>query len=119
MSGGPPEHIRSIPTDIILTLITCGLFNLVVQHKQMLAVNEMMGEDKYHFVPWLLLTIVTCGLYHIYHEYRMAEDIADCSDRAASSDSLIALVLSVVGLSIVVDAIQQSNINSYYGSDDL
>lgn len=119
MSGSPSEHIRSIPTDIILTIVTCGLFNLVVQHKQMLAVNDMLGEDKYHFVPWLLLTLVTCGLYHVYHEYRMAEDIAECSDRSAGSDGIIALVLAALGLPIVVDAIQQSNINGYYGSSEL
>ena len=113
------EHVRNIALDIVITLLTCGLYNLYVQAKQMAAINEMLGEERYTFVPWLLLTLVTCGIYHIYHEYRMSTDIAVAQGREPGSDAVIVIVLSLFGMSIVVDAIQQSQINQYYGDGGL
>jgi hypothetical protein len=113
------EHVRSIAANIILTLVTCGIYNIYWQYLQMQSVNELLDRDKYGFWPWLLFTLITCGIYHIYHEYRMSEDIARSTGRDPKSDGLIAVILSVFGLSIVVDAIQQSHINEYFGDDGL
>jgi hypothetical protein len=113
------DHVKSIPASVILTFVTCGVYNLHWQYRQMLSVNEMIDEDKYHFLPWLLLTLVTCGIWHIYHEYRMSEDIAKAMGRDVNSDGLIAVLLSLFGFSFVVDAIQQSHINSHFGDDRL
>lgn len=113
------DHIRNIATDIILTLITCGIFNLYIQHRQIQSVNEMLQEDKYSFVSWFLLTLVSCGLYHIYHEYRKSGDIAQAIGDTSSNEPLINVVLTVIGFSIVADAIQQSQINKYYGKANL
>jgi hypothetical protein len=119
MAVGDQEHVKSIPVSLILTFVTCGVYNLYWQYRQMLAVNEMLNEDKYSFLPWLLLTFVTCGIWHIYHEYRMSEDIAKATGREAKSDGLISVLLSLFGFSFVVDAIQQSHINSHFGDDRL
>lgn len=110
-------HVRSIVKDLVLTLITFGLYNLWVQKKQIEALNAMVGEERYHFWMWLLLTLVTCGLYHIYHEYRISTDIARKLEQNPGQDGLIAVILSAMGLWIVVDAIQQSQINRYYGAN--
>lgn len=104
---------------LVLTLVTCGLYNFYWQYQQMLAVNEMLGEQKYSFWLWLLLTIVTCGLYHVYHEYRMSEDIARLCERPDKNDGLVSLLLTLFALSIVADAIQQSHINAYFGDTSL
>ena len=69
------DHIRNIFLDIILTLLTCSLFNIYVQYKQIIAINEMLKEERYSFLKWLLFTIFTFGLYHIYHEYVKGEDV--------------------------------------------
>jgi hypothetical protein len=119
MVGRDSEHVRGIAVSLILTLVTCGIYNLYWQHRQMLAANDMLGSEKYRFLPWLAFTIVTCGLYHIYHEYRMSSDIAQAVGRDPKNDALIAVLLSLFGLSPVVDAIQQSQINGYYGDDSL
>src|SRR4051794_8997136 len=95
------DHVKSIPASVILTFITCGIYNLHWQHRQMLSVNQMLDEDKYHFLPWLLLTLITCGIWHIYHEYRMSEDIAKVMGRDVNSDGLIAVLLSLFGFSFV------------------
>lgn len=113
------RHVRNIALDIVLTLITCGLFNIYVQYKQMEAVNDMLKENRYNFVLWLILAIITCGLYHIYHEYRKSSDIARVLKKDQGSAGLVAIILTVVGLMIINDAIQQSEINSFYGNSSL
>ena len=117
--GRGRPHVRNIGLDIVLSFLTCGLFNLVVQRKQMQAVNAMLGEEKYSFITWLLLCIVTCGLYHIYHEYRFMRDIAMVTLPPGSSEPIACLALAFFGLTFVADAIQQTHINRYYGSRSL
>jgi len=85
----------------------------------MIAVNIMIQQIKYKFLPWLFLSIITCGLYHIYHEWRKSSDIAIALKKPESQEPIINVLLSVFGLSIVADAIQQAEINKYYGSTEL
>lgn len=113
------RHVRNIAVDIILTILTCFLYSFYVQYKQIDAVNDMLKENKYSFVTWFLFTIITCGLYHIYHEYRKSTDVARVLKKDEGSAGLTAVVLTVFGLSIVCDAIQQSEINNYYGNQRL
>jgi len=115
----PSEHVRNIAVDIVLTILTLYVFNIWVQYKQILAANAMLGQEKYSFWKWALLSLVTCGIYHIYHEFRKSEDLARVTGRATSNDGLISLILTIVGLGFVNDAIQQSRINEYFGSNAL
>lgn len=112
-------HIRNIAVDIILTIITCGLYNLYVQYKQCAAVNDMTKEYKYSFLHWFLFSLITCGLYHIYHEFRKSSDIARVLGKPSDSAGLVAIVLTLFGMSWICDAIQQSEINAYYGNTNL
>ena len=109
------EHIRPIFWDIVCAILTCGLFNIYIQKKQMIALNEMLKQPKYSFGNWLLYSILTCCIYHIYHEYRMGTDIALCNKEANPNLPLVCLGLSLFGFTIVADAIQQFHINQYYG----
>lgn len=122
-SGGPMgpsnEHVRSIALDLILTILLCGLFNLYVQYRQMVAVNAMLRQEKYSFLIWFFLTLITCGLYHIYHEYRKSSDIAGVMGDMNSNEPIISIILTCFGLHIIADAIQQSKINQYYGNTEL
>jgi len=108
------DYVKSIAFDLIFTLLTCGLFNIWIQYRQIITVNKMLNQEKYHFVIWLLFSIVTIGLYHIYHEYIISEDIAKVVGRQPGQDGLINLLLSIFALSWVADAIQQHHINEYY-----
>lgn len=109
------EHIRNITKDVIFTILTCGLFNLYVQHRQMLAINALLKEEKYKFWTWFLLTLVTCGIYHIYHEYRKSSDLAAAMKDQSPNEPLVVLLLLIFGLFFVADAIQQSHINRHFG----
>jgi hypothetical protein len=108
------RFIRNVPLDLVLTIFTCGLWNLRVQYIQMQAVNAILGKEKYRFLPWLCFTFLTCGLYHIYHEYLKSIDIAH-SIKKTNEEPILEIILIVFGLSIVADAIQQAMINKYFG----
>ncbi len=111
----------SIPMDVILTLITCGIYNLFWNHRQMAVFNALLEEDRFQFWTWFFLTIITCGIYHIYYEYRMAEAMKQLQrkfDRPVNDNlSMLALILSIFGFPIVVDAIFQDELNSIVSRD--
>ncbi len=113
------EHVRSIALDLILTILTFGFYNLYVQHRQMKAINRMIGQDKYRFWPWFLLSLITLGMYHVYHEYRKSAEIALARGRPDSNEPIVSVVLCLFGFFIVADSIQQSEINKFFGSSAL
>ena len=111
------DHVRNIGMDIILTIITCGIFNIYLQYRQIAALNDMTQPHRYSFSMWLLLTIVTGGLYHFYHKYRMSEDIFKRKDGQVGNEPILHVIILALGLFIVVDALQQAGINSYFGDE--
>jgi hypothetical protein len=103
---------RSIALDLILTILLCGLWNLIVQHKQIETLNYLLKEERYSFWKVYLLSLLTCGIYFIFHEYKKAEEISNITGKDSDSDPILAVVLSIFGLSIVFDAIAQSKLNA-------
>ena len=112
------EGVRSIGLGIILTLVTCGIYGLYWQFKQMETLNFWLGREDYSFFLWLILSLLTCGIFAIYYEYKMAKGINEVQERSGlrvNGDlALICLLLAVFGLGIVSLAIQQSEINKFY-----
>lgn len=118
------RHVRNIAVDLVITILTCGIYTLVVQAAQMEAVNSMLKEEKYQFWPWAGLTLITCGLYHMYHEYRKSTDIAEAmairfKQPVNQTDALMSVVLTGFGLWVIADAVQQAQINRYFGDNAL
>lgn len=116
---GKHPHVRNIALDLVFATLTCGLYGLYVEYRQIQAVNDMIGQPRYEFGRWLLLTIVTCSIYNAYHEYRKAQDICRVMKKPETTEPVVSLVLSLFTFNIVADAIQQIDINRYYGSDEL
>ena len=102
---------------VLLTLIICGIYGLVWQYKQMKILNFWLNKREYTFGMWFLLTIITCGIYGIYNEYKMARSIVEIQEQnnlMVHNVATICLILTLIGLSIVSMAIQQSEINKFY-----
>ncbi len=122
MSSGypylPSDGVRSIVVDIILTLVTCGIWGLYWQYKQMETLNAWLRRNDFSFALWFLLSLVTCSIFAIYYEYKMAQGINEIQEtnslRVSSDLPLICVLLSVFGLGIASLAIQQSEINKFY-----
>jgi hypothetical protein len=103
---------RNIVLDLVLTLLLCGLWNLVVQYKQIEALNHLLRQEKYSFWKTYLFSLLTCGLYLIYYEYQKSKDLCRLTGRDSDSDPVLAVILCLFGLNIVYDAIAQSKINA-------
>ena len=69
----------------------------------------------------VLLTLITCGVYGIYNGYKMAQSIVEIQEQdnlTVHNGATICLILTLIGLSIVSMAIQQSEINKFYAKTD-
>lgn len=118
----PPEEAIIKPgLGILFTLLTCGIYGLYWQYKQMEILNAWLERDEYSFWQWFFLSIITCGLYAVYYEYKMAKGIIEIQEendfRVSDDLPVICIILSIVGLSIASLAIQQSNINKFYSNN--
>ncbi len=115
---GRRQFARSVAMDIVLTLFTCGIWNFFVQYRQIHAINFLLNENRYSFLSWLLFCALTCGLYHIYHEYRMSQDLQMIAPAPGEAQMpLVHLLFTMFGFSIITDALQQSHINRMLGYD--
>lgn len=64
----------------------------------------------------VILTIITCGIYGIYWNYKMGQKLyrAGAKNNVTISDnSLIYLIVSLVGLGIVNYCLMQSDLNKF------
>lgn len=63
----------------------------------------------------IILSIVTCGIYGMYRAYKAGKKIAYVKQRNTGimdgNDSVLYLILSIVGFSIVVYALLRSELN--------
>lgn len=109
------KYNLSIPVHLILTLITCGLFNLYWNYKQMEACNYLLKRHEFRFAHWILFSILTCGIYHIFYQYKMGSAVVEIQRNSNKPvfDSLpiISCLVTIFALSIVVDCIHQYEIN--------
>ncbi|HAH32711.1 MAG TPA: hypothetical protein DCL44_10405 [Elusimicrobia bacterium] len=109
---------RSIAEGMIFTLITCGIYNIFWNIHQMETCNELAGRQEFSPGKIILLSLVTCGIYFVYYQYCMGEIIVEIQRNRSVTPyenlPLISLVLSLCGLSIIVDAIHQHELNKFY-----
>ena len=100
---------------MILSVITCGLYNIYWNYTQFRAMNELLGRHEFDFVKWLVFSILTCGLFHIYYEYKMGsmlqEYLVEKGYTVNPNLGIIGLVLACFGLTIVADAVYQHELN--------
>lgn len=113
------EGRRSILSGILLSIITCGIFGLYWQYKQMDTLNAWLERNDYSFWLWFFLTILTCGIFGIFYEYKMACGINEVQHNQGilhdSNLPIVCVLLAIFGIGIASLAIQQYQINKLYG----
>lgn len=116
-TGGYRANIkkRDIAVAVILSIVTCGIYALIwfIWIINDLNTAAQTPEDKSAGMI-ILLTIVTCGIYGYIWLYRAGEKvdrIRNMNGEAPQSSSLLYLLLSIFGLSIVVYCLIQSELN--------
>ncbi len=105
----------NIPMYVILTIITCGIFNLYWNYKQMETCNYMLKREEFNFLAWFFLSIITCGIYHIYYQYKMGSAIVEIQGNRSFHVNpnlpILSVILTAIALSFVTDLIHQMEIN--------
>jgi hypothetical protein len=109
----PKDYRRNIALDLVLTICLCGLWNLVVQYEQYLAINALLKRERFSYWKVGLLSLMTCGIYFIYYEYDRTIALHELTGKDDDSDKILSVVLSIFGFHWVWDAIYQSKLNAY------
>lgn len=99
---------RNIATQIILTIVTCGLYGIYWLYTLGNDIGQLEdGDPKGGRV--LLLSLVTCGIYTIFFFYKSGTVLEKYTRK---NDGVLYLVLSLVGLAIISYALIQNEINT-------
>ncbi len=109
------EYMLNIPLYLVLSLLTCFLFDLYWNYRQMQACNRLLGREEFHYWIWLFLCIITLGLYHFYYQYQMGRAIVEIQRqrRLQVTEGLpvLSVAATLIGFGVVTDCIHQLEIN--------
>lgn len=107
---------RDIVVAVILSIVTCGIYGIywfVVMTDES---NRVSGDNTTSGGMALLLTIVTCGIYSIYWNYKMGKKMYEAGkkyNKDISDNSILYLILSLIGFSIISYCLIQSDLNKF------
>ena len=107
---------RSIVTCILLSILTCGIYGIIWFISLTDDANAAAEETGPSGGTAFLLTLVTCGIYSIYWAYMMGKKMQTAGEKrgvAIADNSVLYLVLSIVGLGIVNYCLIQSDLNKF------
>lgn len=111
---------RNIVTNILLSIVTCGIYGLVWFVTITDDAAEASGDSSPTGGMALLLTIVTCGIYGIYWYYMIGKKLYNAKVNRgmnASNNSILYLILGLFGLGIVNYCLMQSEINDIVSNE--
>ena len=107
---------KNIVTNVILSIVTCGIYAII----WFIQLNDDAKEySNDASMPTggvaFLLTLVTCGIYGVYWAYKMGKALQkakiDNGMTNAADNSVMYLVLELIGLGIVDYCLMQNELN--------
>lgn len=102
---------RSIPVAVILSIVTCGIYNIYWMIKINDEVNLLSGEVNGTSGGMVFLfSLLTCGIYSIYWLFKMGER-CDRIKGVDGNSHILYLVLSILGFGIIAYCLIQDTIN--------
>lgn len=105
---------KNIVTCIILSIITCGIYG-IVWFINMTDDAAYANEDRdFSGGKAFLFSIITCGIYGLYWNYKMGKELYEAKEKKgmrASDNSVLYLILAILGLGIVNYCLIQSDLN--------
>ena len=107
---------RNIAMQVILSILTCGIYGLYWFITMTDESNVLSDEKTASGGMAILLTLVTCGIYSFYWNYKMGQKLNLAGrkyNKSISDNSVLYLVLSLFGLTIVNYCLIQSDLNKF------
>lgn len=105
---------RNIVVAILLSILTCGIYGIYWFIVMTNDVSEANGDPDFTGGKAFLFTLLTCGIYAIYWNYKVGKEMYEANQKhgiSASDNSMLYLILSIFGLTIVTYCIVQSELN--------
>lgn len=106
---------RDIVTSIILSFVTCGIYAIIWFISLTDDVGQVSGDERLSGGKWFLLTLITCGIYGYYWAYLMGKAMMQAkakNNMPAEDNSVLYIILQVVGLGIVTHCLVQNDLNT-------
>lgn len=111
-SVNPNIAPRNIIVAIILSFVTCGIYQIYWMIKMNDEVNTLASEpNAASGIMVFLFTLITCGIYGFFWMYKMGERCDRIKGSVGGSSAVLYLILSLLGLGIVSYCLIQDTIN--------
>jgi glucan phosphoethanolaminetransferase (alkaline phosphatase superfamily) len=114
----PPE--RSIGVSIVLTLVTCGIYDLFWDYWMGCEIRDHSNRQDINPGLDIFFMIITCNIYYFFWLYKMSgilrESEATCFPGEASRmmEPWLLVVIGLIGATLVSDAILQYDLNRHW-----
>ncbi|HEY3329231.1 MAG TPA: DUF4234 domain-containing protein [Capsulimonadaceae bacterium] len=102
---------------LLLSLVTCGIYYLYWIYVASAEINAYLGERDTDPLVEVLLALLTCYLYTTYWDYKVGRKIARMQELAGVTvvdNSILYLILNIVGLGFLPHMIQQGHLNEIW-----
>lgn len=106
---------RNIAVAILLSILTCGIYGIYWFITLTDDVSRANDDPEFTGVKAFVFTLLTCGIYSIYWNYKVGKEIYEANQKRgiqSSDNSVLFLILSLVGLSIVTYCLVQNDLNT-------
>ena len=105
---------KSIVTNIILTIVTCGIYGIVWFINITDDTRIVSGDNRLSGGKAFLFTLITCGIYGYYWAYLMGKALVQAKSKyglTADDNSILYIILHFFGLGIVNYCLIQNDLN--------
>lgn len=109
---------RNIVMSIVFSLITCGVYGFYWICTMTDDANLVSGEtNDTSGAMVILFSLITCGIYLFYWNYKMGKKLYEAGVKngvsSISDNSIVYLLLSIFGCSIVSYCLIQNDLNKF------
>lgn len=102
---------RSVVSVILLTIFTCGIYQIYWLYVTANELNAEQPEDSLtNYIIAILLSVVTCGIYGVYWFYKFYKKVDSVT---GENNILLNFILHIFTGAVVSTAIVQDSINKY------
>lgn len=104
----------NIAVNVILSIVTCGIYGIIWFINLTDDAAYLNDDRDFSGGKAFLFGIITCGIYTIYWNYKMGKELYDGKTKQglrATDNSVLYLILSLLGLSIVNWCLMQNELN--------
>lgn len=107
---------REIPINILLSILTCGIYSLYWIYCILKDTYTLCNYTEGNPALDVVLIIITCTIYGLFLYYKigkMQQYLRGITNQSDRDNSVVYLVLKLIGLAFIGYAIMQSELNTH------